>query len=41
MNSLKYIIMTTHVIKNDGARLHRLTLHLNTTGTVDALAGEV
>lgn len=41
MNSLRDIITTPQVIKIDGARLHRLTLHLDTTGTVNALSSEV
>jgi hypothetical protein len=41
MNSLRYIVTTSQDTIAIGVRLHRLTLHLNTTGTVDALASEV
>jgi hypothetical protein len=42
MNSLRYIVTTSQDMRTvNGVRLHRLTLHLNTTGTVDALASEV
>lgn len=41
MNPLRYIVTTSQDMIANGVRLHRLTLHLNTTGAVDALAGEV
>jgi hypothetical protein len=42
MNSLRYIVTTSQNMRTvNGVRLHPLTLHLNTTGTVDALASEV
>jgi hypothetical protein len=41
MNSLRYIVTTSQDTIATGVRLHRLTLHLNTTGAVDALACEI
>jgi hypothetical protein len=42
MNSLRYIVTTSQNMRTvNGVRLHRLTLHLDTAGTVDALASEV
>jgi hypothetical protein len=42
MNSLRYIVTTSQNMRTfNCVRLHRLALHLDTAGTVDALASEV
>ena len=41
MSSLRYIVTTIQDTTAHGVGLCRLTLHLNTTGAVDALASEV